>query len=53
VVRDALIAKSSGSNVGFDEAAIKAALQRRYRPALQNGRPVAVWVTYKIVFRLE
>jgi protein TonB len=47
------IALSSGSNVGFDEAAIEAVSQYRFRPALQNGQPVAVWVSQRIEFKLD
>ncbi len=49
-VRDAMILKSSGSRAGFDEAAAQAAYKCRYKPAIQNGRPVAVWVSYKVEF---
>ncbi len=52
-VGKAIIAKASGTNAGFEEAAIEAAMKNRYRPAIQNGRPVAVWVSYKVVFDLE
>lgn len=47
------IAISSGSNVGFDEAALEAVSQYRFRPALQNGNPVAVWVSQRIDFKLD
>jgi protein TonB len=52
-VREARVARSSGSNVGFDEAAVEAAYKFLYKPAIQNGQPVAVWVTYKVVFQLK
>ena len=52
-VREARIAKSSGSNVGFDEAALAAAYNNLYKPAIQNGRPVAIWVTYPVQFKLK
>ena len=48
-----VITKSSGSAAGFDEAALAAAWEIRYVPATQNGHPVAVWVTYKVSFRLK
>jgi protein TonB len=51
-VRDAKVAKSSGSPQ-LDEAAVKAALLCKYKPAIQNGRPVACWVTYKVDFILN
>ena len=49
-VRDARVVKPSGSNVGFEESAVEAAYKNRYKPAIQNGRPVAVWITYKVDF---
>ncbi len=49
-VRDAMILKSSGSKAGFDEAAVKAAFKCRFKPAIQNNRPVAVWVSYQVEF---
>lgn len=52
-VRDAMILRSSGSKAGFDEAAIEAAYECKYKPAIQNGRPVAVWVSYQVEFVLE
>lgn len=51
-VRDAIVARSAGGRLGFDAAALEAAYQTRYKPAIQNGRPVAVWIKYKVVFRL-
>ena len=52
-VREARIAKSSGMNVGFDEAALEAAYKNIYKPAIQNGKPIAVWVTYPVEFKLH
>jgi len=52
-VGDARILKPSGKGVGFEEAALVAAYQNRYRPAIQSGRPVAVWVAYKVDFKPE
>lgn len=52
-VRRAEIAKPSGTNVGFDEAAVDAALRCLYKPAIQNGMPVMVWVTYAVEFKLK
>ncbi len=52
-VKEARIAKSSGMNVGFDEAALEAAYKNFYKPAIQNGRPVAIWVTYPVEFKLK
>lgn len=52
-VRDARVLKPSGSKVGFEEAALEAALKNRYKPAIQNGRPVAVWISYKVDFQMK
>jgi len=51
-VRDAVVYKSSGTPA-LDEAALKAAPRCKFKPAIQNGRPVAMWVTYKVDFILE
>ncbi len=51
-VLDALVARSSGTTA-LDEAAVEAAYQNRFTPGIQNGRPVAVWVTYRVEFVLE
>lgn len=51
-VRKAQIAKSSGVE-GLDDAAVEAAFKYKYKPGIQNGRPVAMWVTYKVEFVLE
>lgn len=52
-VREARIAKSSGSNAGFDENALEAAYKFLYKPAIQNGEPIPVWVTYAVKFTLK
>ncbi len=52
-VRDVIIVKPSGANAGFEEAAIDAAKQTVWKPAISNGQPVAVWVTYKVDFKLK
>lgn len=51
-VREARVLKSSGSKAGFDEAAIAAAKKCKFKPAIQNGRPVPVWVSFSIEFEL-
>jgi len=52
VVR-AVVLKSSESNAGFDEAAIRAAKRCKFRPAVQNGFNVAVWVSFAVEFKLR
>ncbi|MBD3401472.1 TonB family protein [candidate division GN15 bacterium] len=51
-VREAIIGLSSESAM-LDEAAVAAAYRNRFSPAIQNGRPIPVWVTYKVEFRLN
>lgn len=51
-VKRAMVLKSSGSRAGFDEAAVAAAYKCKFKPAIQNGRPVAVWVSYAVEFTL-
>ncbi len=51
-VREARIAKSSRSKMGFDEYAVTAALKNVFRPAIRNDRPVVVWITYPLTFRI-
>jgi protein TonB len=52
-VREARVLKSSGSNAGFDEAAVAAAYKCKFKPAIQNGRPVPIWVSYSVEFTLR
>ncbi len=52
-VRDAMVVKPSGANAGFEEAAVEAAKKGKWRPAIQNKQPVAVWVSYEIKFQLK
>lgn len=51
-VIEAVIAKSS--EIGsLDDAALSVAKQNRFKPGIQNGHPVSVWVTYKVEFILK
>ncbi len=43
----------SSSNPMFNDSAIDAVKQRKYKPALQNGRPVAIYFTIRVDFRLR
>ena len=52
-VRDAVVVKPSGANAGFEEAALEAAKKGKWKPAIQNKQPVAVWVSYEIKFQLR
>jgi protein TonB len=52
-VRDVLIARASGSDVGFEEAALAALRQWLFKPASNNHQPVAVWINIPIRFELD
>ncbi|KAA3634630.1 MAG: TonB family protein [Calditrichaeota bacterium] len=51
-VKRAMVGKSSG-NRALDKAAIQAAYKNKFKPGIQNGKPVAVWITYKVNFDLD
>jgi protein TonB len=51
-VIDAIIAKSSGTK-SLDDAALQAAPKNKFKPGIQNGRPVKCWVTYPVEFKLD
>lgn len=48
-VLGAVVFKSSGSEA-LDASAIKAAVNNRFTPGIQNGKPVAAWISYKVTF---
>ncbi len=50
-VYGAVVHESSGFS-RFDVAAVRAAVQNIYKPAIKDHRPVAVWVDYKVSFKL-
>jgi len=52
-VEDIVVLRSSRPSMGFEEAAIQAVRQWRYAPALQNGRPVEVYLTVSVEFKLH
>jgi protein TonB len=47
------VLRSSRPNMGFEDAAIDAVKQWEYNPALQNGRPVDVYFTVFVEFKLH
>ena len=49
-VRDVIIVRDSGAKAGFEEASVEAAMNTTWKPAISNGHPIAVWVTYKYDF---
>jgi len=46
------VAKTSGYEA-LDKAAVEAAYQNEFKPAMQDGKPVAIWVAYKVNFKLD
>jgi protein TonB len=50
-VVDARVLQSLGA--GCDEAATAAAMQCKYKPAMQRDKPVKVWIRYPVRFRLR
>jgi len=53
VVKKAQVAKCTRPGMGFEEAAIKAAMECKYKPAIQNGNPIGVWVAYTMQFTIH
>jgi protein TonB len=39
--------------MGFEQSALVAALNSTYTPATAGGKPVAVWVTYPVKYKLQ
>ncbi|UCF68472.1 MAG: energy transducer TonB [Acidobacteriota bacterium] len=52
-VADIEVLREPQANLGFSDAAISAVKQWRYRPAMQNGRPVDVYFTVTVNFTLD
>ena len=50
-VRDAILMRDVGGGLG--EAAVEAVKKWVYTPAIQNNRPVAVWVAQPVIFSLR
>jgi protein TonB len=51
-VLKSMLGKTCGTP-SLDEAAVQAAFQNKFKPGIQNGRPVACWVTYKFEWVIE
>ena len=52
IVEETIILKGV-PNTGLDEAAAKAIMQTRFRPAKQRDRPVGVWISIPVHFTLK
>ena len=53
VVGNIEILRCNRPNMGFEDASIEAVSQWRYQPALQNGKPVEVYFTVFVEFKLH
>ncbi len=53
LVENAVVSKPSGSKAGFEKSALKSAYECKYKPAMKDGEPVPVWITYKVNFVLD
>ena len=51
-VKETRIARSLGNN-GCDEAAVEAIKKTKWKPALQRDKPVKVWVSIPVIFKLK
>ncbi|MDH4100434.1 MAG: energy transducer TonB, partial [Nitrospirota bacterium] len=51
-VAEVSVIKSSGSN-NFDESAVKAVKQWKFKPAMKGDKPVKMLIKQYVVFRLE
>jgi TonB family protein len=52
-VRDVSVVKCNNKDMGFEDAAMAAAWKSIWKPAISNGLPIAVRVTYSVVFKLK
>ncbi|MEE9443046.1 MAG: energy transducer TonB [candidate division Zixibacteria bacterium] len=52
-VLKAQIAKCTKPKMGFEEEALKAAYKSVFSPAIQNGQPVGIWISYVIKFIID
>lgn len=54
VVSEPTILPDSSYNIEvFKDAAIQAAMQTKWKPARENGKPIETWVTYRVDFNLK
>jgi protein TonB len=52
-VRDVRVLKVSPPDLGFEESATQAAWKTTWKPAISNGLPIAVRVSYAVCFKLK
>ena len=49
-VKKVQIVRCNRPGMGFEEAASKAFYETKWRPAIQNGNPIGVWISYTVEF---
>ena len=52
-VGEVSVLRCNRPNMGFEDAAVEAVRKWQYRPATQNGRPVEVYFTVFVEFKLH
>ena len=53
-VTEVVVIRDVGENITFfRQSAIDAAMKTKWKPARSNGKPIAVWVTFKVDFDLK
>ncbi|MCI0531179.1 MAG: energy transducer TonB [candidate division Zixibacteria bacterium] len=52
-VRDVQVLKKAAADLGFEDSAVEAAWKWTFSPAIQNGKPIAVWTTIPVRFTVK
>lgn len=52
IVGKAEIVKCDRPGYGFEKAALEAAYKNKFKPAMRDGQPVVLWITYSVNFVL-
>lgn len=47
------VIKATPAGLGFEDAAVKAVKTWKMKPAINNGQPVAIWITQPVRFKLN
>jgi len=52
-VGDITVVRTPGEDLGFEQAAMAAVQRWKYKPAMKDGKPVDVYITVVVDFRLN